>query len=77
MPGRFANLEFDDSEKRVTKESTVVEKKYDADTYLAQANGEYRWGRFEQALRLYTRALDRSGPDARATRRMSRSQSLV
>ncbi|HKQ48038.1 MAG TPA: hypothetical protein VJZ71_08220 [Phycisphaerae bacterium] len=60
MPGRFANLEFDDGEKRVTKDSAVATKKYDADTYLAQANEEYRWGQFEQALRLYTRSLERS-----------------
>jgi len=60
MAGRFANLEFDDHEGQASRKATPVAKKYDADAYLTQANEEYRWGRFEQALRLYTRSLERS-----------------
>ena len=60
MPGRFANLEFDDGESQSAKTAAGESKKYDADTYLAQAHEEFRWGRFERALQLYTRSLERS-----------------
>lgn len=60
MAGRFANLEFDENADPSRQKSAPKVKEFDADTYLAQANEQYRWGRFEQALRLYTRSLERS-----------------
>ena len=63
MPGRFANLEFNDERRETsrTHEETPVHEKAVTD-YLVRAQEEYRWGRFEPALRFYTRALreDRS-----------------
>jgi tetratricopeptide (TPR) repeat protein len=64
MPGRFANLEFNDERRETsrTHEEALVHEKATTD-YLVRANEEYHWGRFEAALRFYTRALreDRSG----------------
>ena len=58
MPGRFSNLEFEE-ERRESQESLTELRsaRNDAEDFLAQADGEYRWGRFDAALRLYTRAL--------------------
>jgi tetratricopeptide (TPR) repeat protein len=61
MPGRFANLEFDDQQHAEQRELETHARQYTrgdaAETLLTQASGEYRWGQFESALRLYTRAL--------------------
>ncbi len=58
VPGRFANLEFDDEHQ---EDSGVFEQvlanEVGAPEFLARADEEYRWGRFDTALRLYTRAL--------------------
>ncbi|HVP10530.1 MAG TPA: tetratricopeptide repeat protein [Phycisphaerae bacterium] len=60
MPGRFSNLEFDD-QRRHNKDEGKREKppvrQSTAGEHLAKAREEDRWGRFESALRLYTRAL--------------------
>lgn len=58
MPGRFANLEFND--ERPTEEQlfgTRSRTEKTAHDHLRAADEEQRWGRFESALRLYTRAL--------------------
>jgi len=62
MPGRFANLEFE-HEQRATRAGahrlrrTHRLKKRTLPDHLVRAHAEYRWGQFEAALRLYTRAL--------------------
>lgn len=59
MPGRFANLEFDDEKQREQQQPLRVEpRSFDASTYLCKASEEYRWGRFEPALRYFTRCLE-------------------
>ncbi len=58
MSGRFANLEFDGEERR--EQEAVDEhlsQERSAHDFLRRAEEEYRWGRFETALRQYTRAL--------------------
>jgi tetratricopeptide (TPR) repeat protein len=55
MPSRFSHLEFEDEDNRT--EQAGLQPALPAETYLTQANGCYRLGRFEQALRLYTRCL--------------------
>ena len=58
MPGRFANLEF--NHERRTNPETALELRgaqKSAPDYLTTADEEQRWGRYEAALRLYTRAL--------------------
>jgi tetratricopeptide (TPR) repeat protein len=61
MPGRFANLEFDNqqhAEQPELETRTRHDTRADAaESLLAQAKDAYQWGRFESALRLYTRAL--------------------
>jgi len=59
MPGRFANLEFEDEQDRSSSEALehLQLQAQGARNFLAEANEEYRWGRFDAALRLYTRAL--------------------
>lgn len=61
MSGRFANLEFDNQQHAEQRElETRMQQCTRADaagTLLTQATHEYRWGQFESALRLYTRAL--------------------
>lgn len=62
MPGRFANLEFNDHQRHEAEralESHARHHKHEdaADALLARADHEHQWGRFEPALRLYTRAL--------------------
>ena len=62
MPGRFANLEFDDrqrhaEQRELESRSQQYTREDAAASLLAQANDGYHWGRFESALRLYTRAL--------------------
>lgn len=59
MPGRFSNLEFNDENREQdlsldTKSSAHRDDRY----YLAQATDAAHWGRFEAALRMYTRCLD-------------------
>ncbi len=61
MPGRFANLEFreeHDGEAVIRGRQTA--ELLDEHHYLAAAQEEYRWGRFEKALRFYTRCLDQN-----------------
>jgi tetratricopeptide (TPR) repeat protein len=61
MPGRFANLEFEDHGSHApqgrTGASTAGLEIRTARDLLHAARGEEEWGRFEPALRLYTRAL--------------------
>lgn len=57
-PGRFANLEFDDERHEPVERSAELQvDRAGAGELLARADGEYRWGHFDAALRLYTRAL--------------------
>lgn len=61
MPGRFANLEF--REERNGEETTrgrPAAGLLDEHHYLVAAHEEYRWGRFEKALRFYTRCLEQN-----------------
>jgi tetratricopeptide (TPR) repeat protein len=59
MTGRFANLEFDDRERDERKEVATSRDRHRDDKELLRAAHElYRWGRFEPALRLYTRCLE-------------------
>lgn len=62
MPGRFANLEFDDEQRHAEQcefESRSQQPLHEdvAESLLARASDEYHWGRFEPALRFFTRAL--------------------
>lgn len=59
MSGRFANLEFNDenSKDELSLDVKRVEHR-DEKLYLAQAIEDVRWGRFESALRQYTRCLE-------------------
>ena len=57
MSGRFANLEFDageQGERQAAEQHTLGKTAHD---FLAQAYAESRCGRYEPALRSYTRAL--------------------
>jgi len=58
VAGRFSNLEFDAErcECIASAEKTRLHGNT-AHDYVVRAHEEYRWGRFEPALRLYTRAL--------------------
>lgn len=58
MPGRFTNLEFNEEDRNSTETHRHLQvcEKAPSD-FLTQAHMEYRWGRFDAALRLYTRAL--------------------
>ena len=59
MSGRFANLEFNDRDhERDHAEGQRQDKQQDEQALLVAAHNEYRWGRFEPALRLYTRCLE-------------------
>ena len=59
MSGRFANLEFNDREhERDRAAEQRRTEQQDEQALLAAAHAEYRWGRFEPALRLYTRCLE-------------------
>ncbi len=58
MAGRFANLEFNDEHHgHLESSETLGSTERTASDLLADADDEYRWGRFETALRLYTRSL--------------------
>jgi tetratricopeptide (TPR) repeat protein len=59
MAGRFTNLELrdDHQQEEVAFEEPRKANREERD-YLAQADEAYRWGRFETALRLYTRCLE-------------------
>ena len=58
MPGRFTNLEFEEERRHEFEAGeTLRPREQVAREFLAQADHEYRWGRFEAALRHYTRAL--------------------
>jgi tetratricopeptide (TPR) repeat protein len=59
MPGRFANLEFNDENRQNDLSlETKRSDQHDERAYLAQAIEAAHWGRFENALRLYTRCLE-------------------
>jgi tetratricopeptide (TPR) repeat protein len=58
MPGRFANLEFNEHRQAGVEEVRLCSATDNlAARYHAQAADAHRWGRFEEALRLFTRAL--------------------
>ncbi len=59
MAGRFTNLEFDHHREEPLARNATNRQIVDniADRYLTQAIEARRWGRFEEALRLYTRLL--------------------
>lgn len=62
MPGRFANLEFGDSQnhevqREIGSRAQQHTREDTADGLMVRAKQEQQWGRFEPALRLYTRAL--------------------
>jgi tetratricopeptide (TPR) repeat protein len=58
MPGRFSNLEFHQPRRAAAEQATSATQEADpAKHNRQQADDAYRWGRFEDALRLYTRAL--------------------
>ncbi len=58
MSGRFSNLEFEE-ERHESQEALAGLESQEKDfrDFLVQADTEYRGGRFDAALRLYTRAL--------------------
>jgi len=58
MPGRFSHLEFDDNRRRKEQPRQAGVAQPSAAQYLTMADEEYRWGRFEPALQLYTRCLE-------------------
>lgn len=59
---RFANLEFgDESEQRVQPSAPVKDAAY----YLSEGEASFRQGRFEQALRCYSKVLEHD-PDCAA-----------
>ena len=68
MPGRFTNLEFDDNARQELDVTPEVRGGLTRDEhhYLASADEEYRWGRFEKALQMYTRCLERDRSAVRA-----------
>ena len=59
MPGRFANLEFNEEARE--RQSEAVEPagrtREDEQDYLRKADEAYRSGSFDTALRLYTQSL--------------------
>ena len=60
MAGRFSRLEFNEPERQRGREESpkvVGTPQASAGQYLAMAHQAYRWGRFENALQLYTRTL--------------------
>jgi tetratricopeptide (TPR) repeat protein len=60
MPGRFSNLEFRSDQPDQAETTPILHKHsrtQSAADLLNQAHNEFQWGRFEPALRLYTRAL--------------------
>ncbi len=57
MTGRFGHLEFEDKKPAQQAQRTGVPIP-SADQYLRMADEEYRWGRFERALQLYTKCLE-------------------
>jgi tetratricopeptide (TPR) repeat protein len=59
--GRFSNLEFRDPKKVVVRPAAPadpLDANRDDAYYMAQAEAHFRGGRFEKALRLYSRALE-------------------
>jgi tetratricopeptide (TPR) repeat protein len=56
MSKRFANLEFNDENRKGP--DPRQDKRYDADHYLQQAQQACKTGQFEQALQMYTRCLE-------------------
>jgi len=62
--GRFANLEFEGEKK--LPDSPQVEPPLDDRHWLAQAQERFREGRFDAALRSYSRALETPKPLAEA-----------
>lgn len=60
MPGRFSNLELHDHAQQGAGEIVLHQRGgYDASYYLFEAVQAYRLSRFEAALQMYTRCLER------------------
>lgn len=58
MPGRFTNLEFDDQEHVAEPPAVTLQGAENSiPDYLQSADDARQWGRYEAALRFYTRAL--------------------
>lgn len=58
---RFSNLEFEGEEKKEKKRketSHFLDQQKDEGYYLTEGDSHYRLGRFEKALRAYSRALE-------------------
>jgi tetratricopeptide (TPR) repeat protein len=60
MSKRFANLEFNDENRRDQSRETPPARKLDEQYYMAQAVEENHWAQYDKALRLYTRCLEHS-----------------
>jgi tetratricopeptide (TPR) repeat protein len=60
MSKRFANLEFNDENRRDQSSQVPQGRKLDEQHYMAQAVEENHWAQYEKALRLYTRCLEHS-----------------
>ncbi len=57
MGSRFSNLEFNDESQNRQVQAERIELRYDDRHHLSEAVEFSHWGRFEPALRSYTRAL--------------------
>ena len=66
MPGRFSNLEFEDERQSQSASHEQALQKAAHRDYLTEADELYRWGKFEEALRLYTRTLKEDRAAVRA-----------
>jgi len=59
MPGRFTNLEFNEEDQNQQFQLEAQQShQRDENYYLARAQEEHQWGRFEKALQMYTRCLE-------------------
>lgn len=59
MPGRFANLEFEDEHSSVrSQHEHILAREPTSEEHFARAREHHHWRRFEEALRLFTRALN-------------------
>jgi len=65
MSGRFSHLEFDEGRRRKEARQAGAPQP-SAENFLALADEEYRWGRFERALQLFTRCLEEDRGTIRA-----------
>lgn len=66
MAGRFSNLEFGDEQQSESAGHEQQLRSSFTRNFLAEAEEQYRWGKFEEALRLYTRALKEDRTTTRA-----------